>query len=561
MIAYCILAVFIISMVLVGLLPQDGRIGHDYYHAIPRLTLGAIHFWQNGFSLPQFTPSLCGGIPLLADPQSYYFSLPQLLSFVVDPYEASLLTIALFYALGFWGAFRLGSKGLGLSVESSALAAVLFTLNGFSFANLFVGHLTHYSYLLFPWLIALPLEGLRTREVSRFLSFTLLWIYCIFGGAIHIAVVFAFGLLLFLPFLKKRSGATTKMMVAWFGGALSLALLCCAAKIVSAYLYSAQFVTRPIDAPEGPLWITWLRYFWFIPSHTPQELHFSGIVMGAWEFVGFTSKLTIAGLIAWLFRRREIDKRLCLTTMAIAVLIILVGYGQPLNRFLPFLAHYHNPIKIWSCFIPLFCLITASAFDRLAKGRPEKTRRLLLLIMLAAILGEFNSLSGFFVKTGAGISFPYESDRYYNLKKIGKLPPVLTVVNDPTMDFLGIPAGFSSLQCYEPLFGYDRKGMHSTVVPGPAQSVSAGYFNLNHPGCFLYPEHFHCRAWDRIPSSYRQQFEAFRNGEAVFEIPLWHRLMYAIDLLLILGLCLGTLVLLGGAALGRQRCYFSRPTI
>lgn len=556
-----ILAVCGLALVMLDLLPQHGRIGHDYYHAIPRLILGAVHVWQNGFSIPHFTPSLCAGIPLAADPQSYFFSLPQWLTFFFDPYSASLFTIALFYAIGFVGAYRLCRNTLSLSAESSLVGAFLFLFNGFSFAHLLVGHLTHYPFLLFPWLIIWIIDGLRSNEVTPFLLTVISGVYCVFGGAVHVAVVLSFGVLLFLPMIRFYSKASWQKTALWLAGAISAILVLCSAKITSGYLFSTHFVTREIDTAPGNILTTWLRYFWFVPSKTPVELPFGSMTFGAWEYVGFVSKLTLAALFAWAIRWRELRYRLVLPTFAVALFVILVGWGRPLNRFLPLLSGYHNPIKIWASFTLLFVIIGAFAFERLLQGRPAKTRAAFFLLALASMMIEFNGLANFFSRPstglGIGVTFPYDSDRYIALKRGGQLPPVATVVSDPTLDFEGITAGFTSLKCYEPLFGYDRSGMRSTARPGPTDQVRDGAFNLNHPGCLLYPSQYQCKAWDRIPSSYQQQFDDFRSGKSVFEIPFWHRALYALNFFGIAAIIIFVIII----RMRRRRCYFIRPTI
>src|SRR3989442_8323820 len=61
---------------------RNGGLGHDYSYVLPTLLAG--HYWYavNGpLAIPWFTPAICGGVPLLADPQSFYYSVPQWLAF------------------------------------------------------------------------------------------------------------------------------------------------------------------------------------------------------------------------------------------------------------------------------------------------------------------------------------------------------------------------------------------------------------------------------------------------------------------------------------------------
>lgn len=137
-----------VPLVLWKLQPIQGVLGHDYYHAFTRFYLGAGYFWSNLFDIPHYTASLCGGMPVFADPQSTYYSLPQWLTFIVDPWIASQLTYVIFYLLGYVGCLKWLREGCRARSWTAHLGALVFVLNGFSFAHLFSGHVTHHSYLL-----------------------------------------------------------------------------------------------------------------------------------------------------------------------------------------------------------------------------------------------------------------------------------------------------------------------------------------------------------------------------------------------------------------------------
>jgi hypothetical protein len=59
----------------------DGMLGHDYGYFFPYLLSGVQWAYRNGWlAIPYFTPDYCGGIPWLANPQSMFYSAPQLLT-------------------------------------------------------------------------------------------------------------------------------------------------------------------------------------------------------------------------------------------------------------------------------------------------------------------------------------------------------------------------------------------------------------------------------------------------------------------------------------------------
>ena len=68
-------------------------LGHDYEYFIPSFVFGKIWFSNNFFSVPWFTPSFCCGIPFYADPQSMYYSIPQIIFLIFNP----ILSVKIFF--------------------------------------------------------------------------------------------------------------------------------------------------------------------------------------------------------------------------------------------------------------------------------------------------------------------------------------------------------------------------------------------------------------------------------------------------------------------------------
>ena len=292
-------------MIFVKLRPLQGAgglyLGHDYYHYLTRLYIGAVHFWRNGFAVPHYTPSLCGGMPFFADPQSVYYSLPQWLTFAINPLAATHLTILLSYAAAYLGFLKLAGGVFRLHPVASHFGALLFVLNGFSFSNLLVGHITHHSFLLFPWILYLLFKDTRSagsflRDVS---AFSLLLTYTFYSGGMHILVVFTIGFVIALPLLLERklaAGAGRRLLLFLTTTAVFLCLAC-SGKLIASVLFSAAFFHSGIDSSgEGVLELV-TRYFWFDPGTTPVYLRFGHMHFGPWEYVGFLSKSTLVGLM------------------------------------------------------------------------------------------------------------------------------------------------------------------------------------------------------------------------------------------------------------------------
>ena len=131
---------------------QHGRLGHDFAYFLPAYLDGYVWFAKNGLlEVPWFTPSFCAGLPFFADPQSGYYSLPQWLTFLVDPLTASYLTLLVFASIGYFGMVRLCRSGFALPWSLSLFAAGLYFLNGFLPHRFIVGEISFHAVTLVPW--------------------------------------------------------------------------------------------------------------------------------------------------------------------------------------------------------------------------------------------------------------------------------------------------------------------------------------------------------------------------------------------------------------------------
>jgi hypothetical protein len=523
--------------------PVDDQIGHDYYHALPRLLIGASHFWQHGWSLPHYTASLCGGIPFLADPQNSYFSLIQLLSFFVDPFQASVTSALFFHALGFLGGYLFFTRALHYRWEGASLGALAFTLNGFIFANQFVGHITHQAFLLAPWLLYFLMQSTSDRVgvVRQALGFALIVTYTLYSGGLHILVVFGLVILLGLPTSIWIRGARTPLTMLIL--AATFVLLTCSGRLAAAFLYSKNFFIEPLNRSSDP-WLTQIvRYFWFDPAHTPTFLPFGNLQFGMWEYVGFMTKLAVPStllVLASLNLRSPATRKMLAAYAVLIPLLILISTGSDVGQHLPVFRHYHNPIKLLGAFVPFLAWTVAWAVDWLGERRwlaPVGSKGPILICLLGTsiILSEFGVYAGRFVEDRVGLGFRYAGDIYRDVKAQGKIRRVTEIVGESGQDLVGLVRGTSSLKCYEPSFGYRNEGRTGKVVPGPASQVSEGYFNLTHPGCLLYPKYFHCQPWDRIAATDASAFSSLVNGDAgSFGVPLWQRALYVSNLIFLL---------------------------
>ena len=138
------------------------------------------------------------------------------------------------------------------------------------------------------------------------------------------------------------------------------------------------------------------------------------------------------------------------------------------------------------------------------------------------MLSEFAGSANFFVGPALGLSYKHFPEIYQLLKKKNGPFPVSRISTETGSDLAGLLEGTSSVSCYEPLFGYRDEAIHSQLAAGATARITGKYFNLTHPGCLIYPEYFGCKAWDRIPSSAKADFDKFVAGRTTtWGVPAW----------------------------------------
>ena len=499
--------------------PPGDLVGHDYYHYVPRALLGALHLRQNGLAVPHYTPSLCGGLPVFADPQSIFYSLPQLFTLVLDPVTAAHVATLVCLVLGYWACHRLLARHLGCRPGVAHLGALAFSANGFTFAHLFVGHVTHHAFALLAVLIVCARER-RTAWLAMAAA------YLVMSGSTHVVVVTAASFLLLLPWLweSRRSMAM----------AAALVLVICAGKIAAIALYAPHFVTHPIDRSLDPAWAQLLRYFWLNPGPMPEHVRFGYWQFGPWEYVGFVSR----GVLALALLGAVLKRRQALVYAVLAALIVAIALGRLGNDLVPVLRNYHNPIKLLGALILPLILLAGVALERVVSGRrlPARTGWVAFALAGIVLIAEFDDGAAFFARHPTALAMPYDAAAMRKIVQGGSLREVTRAVDTVSADVAAVAHGLTSIRCYEPLFGYRWEKLGTTVKPGPVLQTIDGKLNLNHPGCLLYPDHFGCRPWDRVPAAQLEEATRFVQGYPAWGAPAWHRALIWLGFVMMLAI-------------------------
>jgi hypothetical protein len=543
-----------------------GEVGGEYAYYLPHIYDGALWLHVNGpFSVPWFTPSFCGGIPAYPNPQNDYYSVPQVLDFVVGPTAAIELTALVFAGLGFVGFHLLVRDVFRAGTAAGVFAGSLFALNGFHLWRLVAGRLQFHPFMLLPlvaWATLIPTP--KTNRGTLLARDT-----CVAGASIGYAV--EAGALQHVPLIvlgvlaiglahATVAGARVREVgdfLARLTTAVALGLVIAAGKLAAILSFFAH-TPREVYSIPGVRTAGDLVDLVFIPLWSrPRMDHLNGAIVNtpwtwnASEFelgVGPVPLLMIAlgavvGLIVLALRiaRGRLageGARIVRTVAWGALLATLLAVPLYLNVYdpafsalvkdVPLLRGMHAFFRYDALFIPVVVLASALVVDRLIDRRAQWLAAIAAVALLAVTDQKTDK------DYGGGYSPEPIVLAHENLARrssVAIVPPIEEIAPvelnaDRALPLGQIAAGVSTFPCYEPMFGYLLETFPKTDLHrGPVTDRTGHAYNLLDPSCFVFPSENRCAPGDRIDLEEKERFERFRAHEAVpFARPWWQRL-------------------------------------
>jgi len=485
-----------------------GKLGHDYSLVLPHLLAGDYFWARNGPSvLPWYTPAFGAGLPYYANPASSYLSLPQWLSFVMDPVHAVQCTLLASLALAFVGMWLLLRRVFALAESSALFGATLFALNGFLAARVLVGHLGFHSSALAPLLAFLLLRPLpqeaqarRLRVLFDGLCAGLCLTYTFQSGNVHglPPLLLAVGAIACLAALAGRStqGCLPRLALAGL-----VALVLCLEKLQGSLAFLSSFPRAGYPLPGArDVWVLARILFSALFLAPPTELGNQGFVGSQftlerheWEFgLSLVPLVVIAlALTRGLARPKAVPLLLLLLLLAVPFAFNL--HGAQWTAFLktiPILKSSSSFVRWFFAYVPFVAVLAALACERLRPARLPAGPAL-LASALAALLLLVEDRS-FYARQ------PYDPRAIVQAWQTrADPPPIRSVVAAPAIDGRitltlqrndALVRGESQLYCYEPLFGYLLEWYpHGSVHAGDALSSADGKLNFHDPRLFLRP--------------------------------------------------------------------------
>ena len=486
-----------------------GTLGHDYAQVLPRLLVGC-YFWEtNGwFELPWHTPAFGAGLPFYAHPSNAYLSLPQWLSFLVQPVLAVQLTLLVSLAVAFAGSWLCLRRVFALSESSALLGATLFTLDDFHSARALIGHLGFHSCALAPLLAFLLLRALPEEPRERRLQ---LGLDALLVG-LCLAYMFQSGNIYGLPpvliavaglaCLAALCGRSTRGFVLRLALALLVALVLDWEKLRGslAFLSSCPRTGYPLPGARDAWTLARILFsaLFLAPPTALGNAAYEELVLGLdrheWEYGMSLVPLVVIGLalLRGLPRLRLLP--LLLLALLLAVPFVLNLHGERWSAFLkslPVLKSASSFTRWFFVYVPVLAVIAALACERLRPARWPAGPALVASALAAVLL--LAQDRSFYAQQ------PYDPRTIVDAWRTrAQPPPVRSVVTPPRVGDayrMGVqrddaPArGESQLFCYEPLFGYRLEWYpRGPVHAGDALASANGELNFHDPRLFLRPE-------------------------------------------------------------------------
>ncbi len=514
-------------------------IGHDYLLFLPKLLAGNWHFAHQGFFPFRFTPHFCGGLPMYGNPQDMYYSLPQILTFVLEPWVAIQASLSVMLLVGYVGWYLFSRDVLRFPSPWAHLLSLIILSNGFYLLHMIVGHLTFHTVPLLGLLLWILYDRRIDKPRSLILrasGFALTSAYALYAGYPIVLVFAAMAAILLLPLDLLLSEHRRERFYLLLRRALlcgGAALLLGASKLIAIWSFMRFFPRLyPFDAFTEKSASTLLfiaRSFWYIPQGR-FLFESAGIAWGTHEYSMFLSPVTLMGLLCggallikkrkWLGTHKKRAAALALYAVLLTIFFAQVtrGYGviPTVLQKLPLLQSLHVTSRflyLFSLFISaagIFCIHACIRAWNIQKWEHFCFIFASIFTLIALPIAYLPLLQS----PELGSAVDYESIRV-QLHPPAYLDRPVAYVQEGKLDLQHVIDGTTALHCFEPLFGYYGEYWTTSLTEGSAERENDGSFNLLHPACFQYPEENFCKPGDRIVASDRENFENFRAGLAV----------------------------------------------
>jgi hypothetical protein len=525
-------------------------VGHDYRYFVPRLLDTDLHLRLNGVTVQWYTPSFGGGLPAFPNPQHLQYSLPQALTFLVDPWQAIILSAVIYMGIGAYAMHRVLSRTLGFGALASALGVLFWLGNGFLFERMIVGHV---GFQVFP-LGAVLLDALidRRRAVAGNGSIVaLVAAVMLYQAGFFTLVLLALSLLLTLLLIEllRRGQVKPARLAGVLAIGAPLAALMCAPRIYATFALMSHFPRVAADVfAIGPLQalvglaaqligpmtampvVLLARLDPTAISTALLKLTGASVRVGIWEVdtglspvlwvflaagaVGAARTVARHGIPAMDRHTKLMVAALVVTTWIAVEMTLARGLFYPLLRHLPILSSLHVNHRYAAAFIMPLVIVGAVVIDRWTASAGRRLQIAALTLALAAPFAYLAFPAAVHLRT---FDMTQSRDDWSRIQS-GERFPIARIERVEDDDALSRQA--SSALPYEPLFGYALETFHPQFQVGDVHQAAGGAFNMTNPASLVFPELNGLQPFDRIAIADAPSLDAFiERRQPAWQVP------------------------------------------
>ena len=523
-------------------------LGHDYEYFIPSFIFGKIWFFNNFLSVPWFTPSFCCGIPFYADPQSMYYSIPQIIFLIFNPILSVKIIFFILSFISYVGMFFLVRGNFKCNSYVSLLCASLFLFNGFFVYRAIAGHVDYLSYIFVPLYCYFLIKSYENQSNNSSYVYLILS-SIIFANFFHsgsgpiILIIFTsiLSVLLFYSHLVNSFKIFFNLSLSLF-----LGILISLSKITAALFFLSNF-PRKYPATEFHSFISFTKTFFLSFFLKPNEKYFNDNVTSMFPFgiheMEYSVSLVPIILLFFIFFLNKKSIKLNYYNIRFFLLLILI-FSIPvflninfLNQFqliekIPILNSTWVQFRWMSIYILPIIIISGLIIQNLNFNISQKKYLVIAMIFVLLAQNLTKDKSSHFNNQ----SYDTQNVIDFSLKlRTGKIPKILgpaILMNEfdspKIVDYKNdmFFSSYSPLTCYQPIFGYDLKRLpaqqirfdsklmlssDSYMLYADKLSEHNGRLNLFNPSCFLFPEENNCLPGDTFKISEKEKIIKFAN--------------------------------------------------
>ena len=520
-------------------------VGHDYQQFIPNLMFGKIWFQNNFLSVPWFTPSFCCGIPFFADPQSMYYSIPQIIFLIFDPILSIKIIFIILSAFSYVGTFLLTRKNFKFNIYISLLCASLFLFNGFFVYRAIAGHVAYLSYIFVPLYCFFLINSTQNKSNYIYLVLSSIVFANFFHSGSGPIILIIFISILTVLLLYSHLENSLKVFFKFFQS-LILGVLISLSKITASLFFLNNF-PRQYPATEFNSLASFIKTFFLSLFLKPNHKDFNESITSMFPFgiheMEYSVSVVPIVLIFFIYfmdkkflRLNYYNIRFIILLFIIFLIPILLNVNF-LNQFqiiakIPILNSTWVQFRWMAIYILPIIIISGLLVENFKLDLNQKKYLVIILILVLLVQNLIKDNSWHFddqrYSVKNAMDFSTKIRNGIDLEIIG--PAILLdksgspkkVNNKNDMLFFS----YSPLLCYQPIFGYGLEKLNAKQITFNSKQLlqdgsimyysnkldeKDGHFMLFNPSCFLYPKENNCSPGDTFKISEKEKLIQFAN--------------------------------------------------